>query len=101
MLALCEKTGKTIAQLMWENETVWRSETAIRAGLLRIWEIMQQCAARGCGTDNPSADDALPGPLRVRRPAPAWYRSLTHRTAHTLADPLSVMDWVSLYAIAV
>lgn len=101
LLAMCEASGKSIARLMWENETVWRDEATIRADLLRIWEVMQQCVSRGCGIDNADADGELPGPLHVRRRAPELYRHLTGRAERTLSDPLSVMDWVNLYAIAV
>ncbi|MCY1228052.1 L-serine dehydratase 1 [compost metagenome] len=57
---------------------------------------MQACVARGCRTDG-----ELPGPFRVKRRAPELFRSLTERAERTLSDPLSVMDWVNLYAIAV
>ncbi|MDE2287441.1 MAG: L-serine ammonia-lyase [Burkholderiales bacterium] len=101
MLAMCEQTGKSIAGLMWDNERVWRSDEDIRAGLLRIWTVMQSCVARGCGIGNTDADGELPGPLHVRRRAPELYHHLTQRAERTLSDPLSVMDWVNLYAIAV
>src|SRR3546814_11415717 len=62
---------------------------------------MQDCVSRGCGINYPEADGDLPGPLKVRRRAPELYRSLTLRAERTLSDPLSVMDWVNLYAMAV
>lgn len=64
LLALCESTGKSIAQLMWENERVWHTEEETRAGLLKIWDVMQSCVSRGCGINNPDADGNLPGPFR-------------------------------------
>jgi L-serine dehydratase len=48
LLALCESSGKSIAQLMWENERVWNSEEDTRSGLLKIWDVMQSCVSRGC-----------------------------------------------------
>ncbi|GAB3630393.1 serine dehydratase [Pandoraea terrae] len=101
MLEMCRESDKSIAQLMWDNERVWRSEDEIRSGLLRIWDVMQSCVTRGCGIGNTDADGELPGPLHVRRRAPELYRQLTQRAERTLSDPLSVMDWVNLYAIAV
>lgn len=101
LLAMCRESGKSIAQLMWDNERIWRSEEEIRSGLLKIWDVMQSCVTRGCGIGNPEADGQLPGPLNVRRRAPELYRQLTQRAERTLSDPLSVMDWVNLYAIAV
>jgi len=101
MLAQCDKTGKSVAQLMLENERVWHSDDAIRSGLLRIWDVMQSCVARGCGIDNPGADGTLPGPFNVKRRAPQLYRALTSNPERALQDPLSMIDWINLYAIAV
>ncbi|MEA3113874.1 MAG: L-serine dehydratase, partial [Caballeronia sp.] len=101
LLALCRETGKSVAQLMWENERVWRSEDEIRSGLLRIWEVMQSCVKRGCGIDNPDADGCLPGPFQVKRRAPVLYRALVDKPEQALRDPLSMIDWINLYAIAV
>src|SRR5688572_25115624 len=47
LLALCEESGLTIAQLMFENEKVWRSEDEIRGGLRDLWSAMQACVQRG------------------------------------------------------
>jgi len=96
MLDMAHASGKSIARLMLENELTWRTEQDVTDGLLHIWDVMQQCVARGCRTDG-----ELPGPFKVRRRAPELYRNLTERAERTLSDPLSVMDWVNLYAIAV
>ena len=96
MLEMASESGKSIARLMMENELTWRSEEDVTAGLLHIWDVMQACVARGCRTDG-----ELPGPFKVRRRAPELFRSLTERAERTLSDPLSVMDWVNLYAMAV
>ncbi|WP_066736796.1 L-serine ammonia-lyase [Cupriavidus sp. D384] len=96
MLDMAHASGKSIARLMLENELTWRPENEVTDGLLHIWDVMQQCVARGCRTDG-----ELPGPFKVKRRAPELYRHLTLRAERTLSDPLSVMDWVNLYAIAV
>ena len=96
LLALTVDTGKSIAQLMRENEHHWRSDTEIDAGLLRIWRVMQDCVKRGC-----AADGVLPGGFKVRRRAAQLYRDLTSNPEAVLRDPLQVMDWVNLYALAV
>ncbi|HKR40802.1 MAG TPA: L-serine ammonia-lyase [Paraburkholderia sp.] len=101
MLALCASTGKSIAQLMLENERVWHSDEQIRSGLLRIWDVMQSCVSRGCGINNPDADGTLPGPFAVKRRGPQLYRALTSNPERALQDPLSMIDWINLYAIAV
>lgn len=96
MLEMAHASGKSIARLMMENELTWRPEQEVTDGLLHIWDVMQQSVARGCRTDG-----ELPGPFKVRRRAPELYRGLTLHAERALSDPLSVMDWVNLYAIAV
>jgi L-serine dehydratase len=96
LLALCEESGKSIAQVMLENEKSWRSETDIRTGLLAIWKAMQDCVARGMRETG-----VLPGGLKVQRRAPAMVHELTARPEAALKDPLTILDWVNLYALAV
>ncbi|MGO4154685.1 L-serine ammonia-lyase [Cupriavidus sp. YAF13] len=96
MLEMAAASKKSIARLMMENECVWRSEAEVNAGLLQIWAVMQACVARGCRTDG-----ELPGPFKVKRRAHDLFRNLTEHAERSLADPLSVIDWVNLYAIAV
>jgi L-serine dehydratase len=96
LLALCEKHGMTIAQLMRENEKVWRSEAEIRDGLLVLWKAMQDCVARGLRSPG-----VLPGGLKVQRRAPAMLAELRARPDEELKDPLTILDWVNLFALAV
>ncbi len=96
LLSRCAQAQIPISQLMLENERVWRSEAEIRSELLRIWAAMADCIKRGC-----ERDGQLPGTLAVRRRAARLHRRLTAQGEASLADPLSVMDWVNLYAIAV
>ncbi|OZI36491.1 L-serine ammonia-lyase [Bordetella genomosp. 1] len=101
LLHMCRTSGLSVAGLMMQNELTWREQGEIEAGLDRIWEVMQACVSRGCGIGHPEADGDLPGPLNVRRRAPELYRSLTQRAERALSDPLSALDWVNLYAMAV
>ncbi|MFC5439188.1 L-serine ammonia-lyase [Rhodanobacter ginsenosidimutans] len=96
MLALCEQHGMTIAQLMMSNESVWRSEAETRAGLLTIWQAMQDCVTRGLRSPG-----TLPGGLHVARRAPAMAEELRNQPEAALRDPLTILDWVNLYALAV
>ena len=100
LIELCKTHNLTLAQLMMANERTWRTETEVRTQLLSIWQVMQSCVSRGCGIDNPDATGYLPGGLNVKRRAAELYRQLTQNAERSLADPLTVMDWVSLYAIA-
>ncbi len=96
LLAACADRGLSIAGVMLENEKVWRQETEIRAGLLRIWRAMSDCIARGMRSPG-----VLPGGLRVQRRAPAMAAELMRRPEAALKDPLTILDWVNLYALAV
>jgi L-serine dehydratase len=94
LLAQCAETGLSISGLMLANEQAWRSEQEIRDGLLRIWAVMQECVENGLRNEG-----TLPGGLKVRRRAPELYQRLCSETFAT--DPLRVMDWVDLFALAV
>jgi L-serine dehydratase len=94
LLAQCAETGLPISGVMLANEQAWRSEDEVRSGLLRIWSVMQECVRNGCATEG-----TLPGGLKVRRRAPAMYQQLSAQ--HGAGDPLRVMDWVDLFALAV
>jgi L-serine dehydratase len=96
LLKMCEDSGKTIAQVMLDNERVWRSDADIRTGLLTIWKAMQDCVARGMREGG-----VLPGGLKVQRRAPQMVRELRERPEQSLRDPLTILDWVNLYALAV
>jgi len=89
------REGCTIAGLMRRNERHWRSDAEIDAGLRAIWSAMQACVERGLRVEG-----TLPGPFRVKRRAPGLYRRLAVPGAG-VTDPLAVMDWVNLFALAV
>ena len=96
LVSLCEANKLTISELMMENEKVWRSEEEIRNGLLKIWQAMKDCVKRGC-----EQTGTLPGGLGVQRRASKLYQTLLKNPEASLRDPLTVMDWVNLYALAV
>ncbi|HHN3669484.1 TPA: L-serine ammonia-lyase [Pseudomonas aeruginosa] len=96
LLDHCAREGLSISQLMAENEKAWRSAEETRTGLLRIWQVMQDCVEAGCRNEG-----IMPGGLKVRRRAAALHRQLCQRPEAGLRDALSVLDWVNLYALAV
>jgi L-serine dehydratase len=85
---------RPLSEVMLENERVWRTDAEVRAGLLGIWRVMRGCAERGL-----RAEGVLPGGLGVKRRAPRIWRDLVRRP--DADDPLHVIDWVNLYALAV
>lgn len=96
LLTLCEENKLRIDELMFENEKAWRTSEEIYAGLDRIWATMKDCIDRGCRNSG-----VLPGKLKVKRRAPDFLRELTQNPQKALKDPLSILDWVNLYALAV
>jgi L-serine dehydratase len=96
LLALARSNGLSIAQIMRRNEQHWRTDAEIDAGLMRIWQIMQDCVRRGCRTGG-----VLPGGFKVKRRSKALLQALSSNPEAALKDPLQVLDWVNLYALAV
>ncbi|HTM69887.1 MAG TPA: L-serine ammonia-lyase [Luteimonas sp.] len=96
LLEQCERNGLTIAQLMFANERAWRSDEDIRAGMREIVEAMRACVQRGIREGG-----TLPGGLHVQRRAPLLHAELTARPEDAFADPLTTLDWVNLFALAV
>jgi L-serine dehydratase len=96
LLAICQQQCLSISAVMWANERTWRSDDEIRAGLSNIWRVMRECVQRGL-----TVEGTLPGPFKVQRRAPVLAAQLRARAEQALADPLSVLDWVNVYAFAV
>ena len=93
LLSLCRDNGLELFELVLANERTWASEERVRAGVLRLWQVMQACVERGFHQSG-----VLPGPLKVRRRAPKLYRVLMESGP---ARPLDAMDWVNAFALAV
>ena len=95
-VALLNDPGITINRPQSSPESAQLNQSAeqkIRDSILALWQVMEQCTARGIATEG-----ILPGGLNVRRRA--------HRLAERLntigsKDPLAPIDWVTVYAMAV
>lgn len=96
LLRMSGESGLSIAALMFENEQAWRSPDEIRRGLLTIAETMAAAIHRGC-----LSEGVLPGPLKMKRRAPELYKALQAQSAANQVDPLTIIDWINLYAMAV
>ncbi|WP_418321020.1 L-serine ammonia-lyase [Piscinibacter sakaiensis] len=107
LLELTQRENCTIAEVMRRNERHWRSDAEIDDGLLKIWQVMQDCVERGCRSDG-----VLPGGFKVRRRAADLFRQLSgtsplpsragvRSVIGGAGDPLEVLDWVNLFALAV
>jgi L-serine dehydratase len=96
----------TIPQLMLANECALvesrrcrdrlyplTPEEEVRRGILNIWQVMRECSERGIASGG-----ILPGGLNVRRRAAKLAARLR---AGVAKDPLSQLDWITVYAMAV
>lgn len=96
LIALCDKHHCSISDITRRNELTMHSEDKFRGKLHKVWEAMEKCIRRGLGRRG-----ILPGGLNVERRARSMHRSLIQRGEILLRDPLTILDWVNLYALAV
>jgi len=96
LLAIAARDGLSIAGVMLANEAARRPEEEVRRGLDRIHDAMNECVERGL-----QRDGTLPGALGVKRRARSLYDRLRTLNESAFTDPLTILDWVSLYALAV
>lgn len=103
----CERAGRTISEIVRENERTRRNDDEIDAQLRAIWQTMKETVYHGCHTEG-----KLPGGLDVERRArrlsegllqgatysniDEWIKAIRSRK-HTFQD---VNTWVSCFAIA-
>ena len=90
------KAGISIADLVLANEAVRPNSEDIRQRVLHLWQVMSDCIDRGCAQTG-----VLPGELKLRRRAHKLRAELVDHPEKSLQDPLTLMDWVNLYAMAV
>lgn len=95
LLAHCRETGLSLSGLVMKNELALHSREEIQTYFATIWQTMQACIDRGLNTEG-----VLPGPLRVPRRAASLRRLLTSSTKHS-SDPMIVIDWINMFALAV
>ena len=96
LFSLCAAKKITPSQVMFTNETSWRSPAQIRAGLLEIADVMVQSIERGIY----AKETTLPGGLNVRRRAPALFKKLSLAPSNP-PQPRELLNYLNLYAIAV
>ncbi|MCT8265976.1 MULTISPECIES: L-serine ammonia-lyase [Afifella] len=97
MLAMGESSGLSIAEMKEANELARGQESqALVSGLERIWDEMRASVERGL-----SGEGDLPGGLGVKRRARELHDRLQHESGANALQPHRVMDWLSVYAMAV
>jgi L-serine dehydratase len=110
LLELAAEKRLMIAEIVMANEVALlgdasiarppgegEGEAAVKAGVMKLWEVMQACIERGIRTEG-----TLPGGLNVRRRAPGLARRLAAMDeVGKTRDPLALLDSVTLVAMAV
>ena len=95
LLEYCKTKSLKISDVMMENESAWRPENKTREGLLSLWSVMQECVNNGIANKG-----VLPGGLNVQRRANKLHEQLKKKSDKESDDPLAILDWVTLYALA-
>lgn len=93
LLEKAKENNLSIAQLVLENEKVYKSEEEIKKDLLEIWDVMKESVSKGLNSDG-----ILPGGLKVPKRAFNIHQKLKNKVPN---DPLAIVDWINLYALAV
>lgn len=126
LLAACDASGLSIADLVRTNEEAVRPHETVNAYLDRIADTMFDCVDAGTsaagilpgGLDVPRRARALAGQLAERltgassssdeagapsgaSPAAGAHYPAARAWVSTVADPMRAMDWVNLFALAV
>jgi len=96
MLAMGKAQGKSIAEMKWANETARHDAGAVQKRLDAVWHAMDDCIDRGLRMEG-----ELPGGLMVKRRAKAIHDQLMEERGSNIAQPHTVNDWLSVYAMAV
>jgi L-serine dehydratase len=95
LLAHCKENGLSVSALVMANERAMNTDDEINTYFANIWKAMRECMERGMNVEG-----ILPGPLRVPRRAAALRQQLI-TTENLSTDPMTVVDWVNMYAFAV
>lgn len=108
LASYCKQRGCAIWEIVHDNELSWRSASETREGLLRIWQVMKECAYNGCHTPG-----ILPGGLQVLRRAPELHAKLMGDALYSDADSWidairkkqsnfnEILKWIGCFAMAV
>ena len=94
LMAQCHRNGLRVSDVVLANEMAARPHADVIAYVDRVWQAMQDCIDAGC-----EQEGYLPGMLWVERRAKRLHTQLRQRGS--VSDPMSGMDWVNLYALAV
>ena len=96
MLEMGQTTGKSIAEMQFENECAYRNKDDVEAMMARLQDTMEDCIERGLNVEG-----ILPGGLEVKRRARGIHQQLLNEAQRNDQQPHIANDWLSVYAMAV
>ncbi|MCR9069932.1 MAG: L-serine ammonia-lyase [Rhodobacteraceae bacterium] len=96
MLEMGTASGLTIAEMKWANECAHHGRAEAERRLEAVWQAMDACIERGLRVEG-----ELPGGLKVRRRAKHIHDQLQAERGRNIAQPHTINDWLSVYAMAV
>ena len=108
LLAYCKGEGKSVSEIVYENEKALRTEKKIDDKIKAIWQVMLESMYEGCHTEG-----TLPGGLNVHRRAFDIHKRLIDDTNYTTTEEWveairstevkfrQILKWVSCFALAV
>ncbi len=96
MLRMGQESGLSLTAMKRINETASSSDEELNAKLDKVWGVMNDCMERGLRTRG-----QLPGGLKVKRRAADVLAKLTGEAGSNATQPHRVMDYLSVYAMAV
>ncbi|KNC11938.1 serine dehydratase [Klebsiella sp. RIT-PI-d] len=91
----CNESGLSLSGLMMQNELALHSKQELEQHFTNVWAVMRGGIEHGIVTEG-----VLPGKLRVPRRAAALRRMLVSQDK-TTSDPMAVVDWINMFALAV
>ncbi|HSW14544.1 MAG TPA: L-serine ammonia-lyase [Solimonas sp.] len=93
LLERADGAGLSLWQLVEHNESALHGREELDRRLAEVWAAMSSCIDRGL-----QAEGTLPGGLGVKRRAGRLHARLSAQVGF---DPMSSMDWLNAYAMAV
>jgi L-serine dehydratase len=96
LLEVCDRTGLSIAEVAWQNETALHGDAVITAGLDERWSAMEACIEAGL-----VATGVMPGWMQVPRRAAAVAARLAEESSGGAPVPDAPHRWLQTFALAV
>ena len=96
LLRIGWQTGLSIPEIVLANEVARCDEGEVKTKLRLIWKTMVESIEQGIRREGP-----IPGPLKLERRAPGLYEAIKPGSALSNSDPLTALDWINTFAIAV